>query len=76
MKQYLINLFIGVDQFWNTVFWGHPDETISSRAGRAARKGKPWGCLLCWLLDKLDRGHCEKAIEECCERKAAPHDPQ
>lgn len=42
---------------------GSEDETVSSRAGKAARKGKRWGCLLCRLLDKIDPGHCEKHIE-------------
>ena len=36
----------------------------SSRAGKAARKGKRWGCLLCRLLDKIDPGHCQANIEE------------
>ena len=43
---------------------GSEDETVSSRAGKAARKGKVWGCLLCRLLDKIDPGHCEANIEE------------
>lgn len=43
---------------------GSEDETVSSRAGKAARHGKTWGCLLCRLLDKIDPGHCEKHIEE------------
>lgn len=42
---------------------GSEDETISSRAGKAARMGKVWGCLLCCLLDKIDPGHCERTIE-------------
>jgi hypothetical protein len=42
---------------------GSEDETVSSRAGKAARKGKIWGCVLCRLLDKIDPGHCEKNIE-------------
>jgi hypothetical protein len=42
---------------------GSEDETVSSRAGKAARKGKVWGCLLCRLLDKIDPGHCEANIE-------------
>ena len=43
---------------------GSEDETVSSRAGKAARKGKWWGCLLCRLLDKIDPGHCQANIEE------------
>lgn len=43
---------------------GSEDETISSRAGKAARAGRRWGCLLCRLLDLIDPGHCARNIEE------------
>lgn len=56
-------LAVAHDQLANAAFGGSEDETISSRAGRAARKGKRWGCVLCKLLDKFDRNHCEKHIE-------------
>jgi hypothetical protein len=42
---------------------GNEDETISSRAAKAKLQGKRWGCVLCKLLDKLDKNHCEKSIE-------------
>lgn len=58
------NIAIAFDQVVNASFKGNPDETASSRAGRAARKGDRWGCILCKLLDKLDPDHCEKSIEE------------
>ncbi len=62
MKKYLINMLISIDQFFNTLFGGDPDETISSRAGkRNGRKIIP--TVLCWFLDKLDPGHCKDAIE-------------
>lgn len=57
------SLAIAHDQLANTAFGGDEDETISSRAGKAARAGKRWGCVLCKLLDKFDPGHCEKSIE-------------
>ena len=47
LKQYLLKNAIAFDQQVNTWFDGYPDETISSRAGKAARKGKRWGCILC-----------------------------
>lgn len=56
-------LAVAHDQLANAAFGGHEDETISSRAGKAARKGKRWACVLCRLLDRLDPGHCEKSIE-------------
>lgn len=68
----LLYLFFGSPRFWrvivaqdqalNAANGGSEDETISSRAGRAARRGDRWGCVLCKLLDRLDNGHCEKHI--------------
>lgn len=55
---------LSFDQLGNSGLNGHEDETISSRAGRAARKGKPWGCRLCKCLDWFDKNHCEKSIEK------------
>ncbi len=63
LKRYLWKNAIAFDQWVNTLFDGYPDETISSRAGKARRQGKGWGCLLCKLLDWLDKNHCEKSIE-------------
>ena len=66
MKQYIWNLLIWLDQGLNVIFLaGCPDETVSSRASKAARKGKRWGCVLCRLLDVFDTNHCEKSIEWC-----------
>lgn len=56
-------LAVAHDQLANAAFGGDPDETISSRAGKAARNGRRWGCILCRLLDAFDRNHCEKSIE-------------
>lgn len=56
-------LAVAHDQLANAAFGGSEDETISSRAAKAARGGERWGCVLCKLLDKLDPGHCEKNIE-------------
>lgn len=70
----LISALLGSDKAWrvavandqtlNAALSGSEDETISSRAGKAARSGKKWGCVLCRLLDKFDAGHCERSIEE------------
>ncbi|WP_334130154.1 hypothetical protein [Sneathiella sp.] len=64
MGQYFFSLFVSLSQFANTILAGDPDETISSRAGKAKREGRVWGCLLCRFLDLFDRKHCEKSIEE------------
>ena len=56
------SLAVSHDQLANTAFGGDEDETISSRAGKAARKGDRWACVLCKLLDRFDPDHCEKSI--------------
>ena len=66
MKKYCWNLFIGIDQLANAILLGDPDETISSRMGKALRsERKCFLCKpLCWALDKIDPKHCRDAIEE------------
>lgn len=65
--RYLFNILVWLDQGLNTLLAGNPDETLSSRAHKAMlkaeRTGKRWGCILCALLDKIDPGHCAKAVE-------------
>lgn len=61
--RYLWNLFIAVDQLVNTIFGGYPDETISSRMGKRARKGDKFAIHFCSVLDVLEKDHCEKSIE-------------
>ncbi|MEK1941813.1 MAG: hypothetical protein AAAB16_15700 [Pseudomonas sp.] len=56
-------LGVAHDQLANAAFGGSVDETISSRAGKAAREGKRWACVLCKFLDRFDKEHCEKNIE-------------
>lgn len=54
---------ISLDQLGNTLAFGNPDETISSRAGRCAKKGGNRPCYwLCRILHLVDNGHCEKNI--------------
>ena len=63
MKRYILNVLIALDQFGNALAAGDPDETISSRAGKAQRAGRRWGCVLCKCLDWFERDHCAKSIE-------------
>lgn len=51
-----------IDRALSSLFGAGPQETISSQAGRAARRGKLWGRALCWLLNKIDPGHCADAV--------------
>lgn len=61
---YIKNILIGIDQLGNTLIGGAPDETISSRFGRAIREDR---CTLCkWVcaaLNIVDKNHCIKSIE-------------
>jgi hypothetical protein len=54
---YFLRVLIGFDQFVNTVFGGHPDETLSSRSARAAVEGKWWGIALSKVLDLFQSDH-------------------
>ncbi|KMJ54978.1 hypothetical protein ACG97_01145 [Vogesella sp. EB] len=54
---------VALDQAANAAIGGSEDETISSRAGKGARRGVWHWCLLCRVLDWLDPGHCQKSIE-------------
>lgn len=53
---------IGFDQTGNAVLGGNPDETLSSRAARAMNRGERWGCILCKLLDHVQKDHCQKSL--------------
>jgi len=63
MKRYLFNILIAIDQFFNTLAGGDPDETISSRIGKRTET-----CLLCrWMcavLNKINPQHCKNSIEK------------
>lgn len=61
--RYFWNILIALDQLANAILAGDPDETISSRAAKAANKGQTWGCVLCRVLDVFDRDHCKKNVE-------------
>ena len=63
-RLWIWNSWIAVDQLFNAVLMaGDPDETVSSRAGKALRLNKRWARVLCWGLDKIDPGHCEASVD-------------
>jgi hypothetical protein len=64
MKKYIFNLLISLDQWGNTLIGGDPDETISSRLAKLNRKGNKVGVIGCKILDKFEKGHCEKSLEK------------
>ena len=74
MKNYLLNLGIGIDQLVTTVIGGWPDETLSSYAHRLYVRGKPFGFmrnvinrLFWWQPD-----HCLAAYQDEAERRQLP----
>lgn len=50
------------DEAANVAINGKPGTTISARAGRAMLAGRPWGCVLCGVLDWLSPRHCEREV--------------
>ena len=72
MKAWLLRIAIAFDALVQCPFpYGIPGETISARAGKAKRRGKRWGCLLCAFLDLFQRGHCEAAVQGDIRRAQA-----
>lgn len=58
---WLWNILVALDQLANTVVLGDPDETLSSRMGKAVRANRCVLCRgLCWLIGRFDPNHCEK----------------
>lgn len=54
---------VAYDQLVNATLGGSEDETLSSRAAKARMRGERWGCLVCGVLDWIDPGHCDRAVE-------------
>ena len=55
-EAYPKRLLIALDMFINVLTDGDPDETISSRAARAAQQGKGWGSRCPALPRPLPKG--------------------
>lgn len=66
MKRYFWNVAIAIDQFFNALTNGDPDETISSRMGKKLAKHEqcPFCNWVCKILNKIDKNHCQKSIEK------------
>jgi hypothetical protein len=61
-RRWLRNLLVATDQWLNALAFGDPDETISSRLGKARGRSQV-AARLCDALDRVDPGHCDDAIE-------------
>lgn len=51
---------LAFDQAANAATGGSEDMTVSTRAALAELEGRTWARALCWLLDQVDPGHCER----------------
>lgn len=65
LRTYALNVLRWLDCGLNTVFlFGSYNETVSRRAAYARDAGRPWGCILCGILDRINQNHCENAKKE------------
>jgi len=69
LKRYLWNLLVAFDQLVNTILFGDPDETISSRLGKWLELPKEtWrfkiANVICKVLHMIDKKHCTKHVEK------------
>lgn len=61
-SKYIKNNLVALDQAVNALFFGDPDETLSSRMGKHQ---DVWICRwIAWGLSKIDKDHCNRAIEK------------
>jgi len=76
-RRWLANvILVTIDLFPNALLGGAPDETLSSRMGRAKDRPKGFGPWLartfCKGLDWIDKGHCDKVEKGELERDHRP----
>lgn len=62
---------LAFDFFWNVMTGGQIGVTISSRAYIAEKKGKRWGKVLGCGLGRLEKNHCELAVQGDIDRAKA-----
>ena len=66
MRLYFLHVLVALDQLFNSLLAGDPDETLSSRMGKYVARGRGFiPCMLCKMLDVIfkERDHCIKNIE-------------
>jgi len=62
-SRHSLRVSVGFDQTVNAAIGGDEDESISSRAGKGQlAKVRHW-CVLCKLLDIVQKDHCKLSIE-------------
>ncbi|MGZ5053324.1 MAG: hypothetical protein ACXWAT_00115 [Methylobacter sp.] len=66
--RYIKNIAIAIDQFFNTLLFGWPDETLSSRSYRCCP-------VMAFIIDRLfwfDPDHCRASFESERRRMQSP----
>jgi len=64
LGQYIWNWLILIDQAFNVLLGGDPDETMSSRMGKFVERDKCKFCLwTCKFLNLFEDDHCAKSVE-------------
>lgn len=75
--RWIQNIALGIDETGNAIAGGDGHETISSRAAKAERDGKKWGCILCKFLNLFQKDHCKIALnDELGYNAVIPDDPR
>ncbi len=64
IKRYIINVLLWLDLGANTLLGGDPQETLSSRLGKAAKRGNRIAYVCCRALRWFDKNHCINAIDK------------
>lgn len=59
-----IHIALMIDETCNVDANGRVEETISARAAKASAAHRTWGCLLCKLLDAIQKDHCAHALAD------------
>jgi|WetSurMetagenome_2_1015567.scaffolds.fasta_scaffold13380_8 hypothetical protein len=65
MWRYVDGIGIAFDRLCNTLIGGSPDQTVSMHCAVSWRDGRPFGCIMCWLLSVfVQRDHCAKQFDD------------
>lgn len=62
---YFWNLLLSIDQLFNALLAGDPDETLCSRVGKYQRAGRGWfPKQFGRFMNLFQKDHCIQAIED------------
>ena len=72
-RGYVVKVLLALDIFVSALCFRDSDVTISAETGLAMRRPNPpwWARALNWMLDTIQPGHCQNAIQWDIERAEA-----